>query len=66
MQLPTLVTNCLINLIDVTLAFEESYSILVEIVAIDAEKRVDNNLVQIWKLEINFCSYLEPKVWSRF
>ena len=42
---------CLVNLIDVTLAFEDANSILVEVVTVDAEKRVDNSLVQIWKMK---------------
>ena len=46
-----LTDSCLVNLIDVTLAFEDANSILVEVVTVDAEKRVDNSLVQIWKLK---------------
>ena len=41
------------NLIDVTLACEDANSKLVEAVTVadgDAEKRVDDSLVQIWKL----------------
>ena len=34
-----------------TLACEDAYSILVEAVTIDAEKRVDYSLVLIWKLK---------------
>ena len=49
-------THCrLVNLIDVTLACEDGNSKLVEVVTVvevDDEKRVDNSLVQIWK--INF------------
>ena len=47
--------SCLVNLIDVTLACEDGNSKLVEVVTVvevDDEKRVDNSLVQIWK--INF------------
>ena len=51
----TLVTNslthsCLVNLIDVTLACEDASSKLVEVVIVadvDAEKGVDDSLVQI-------------------
>ena len=46
----------LVDLIDVTLACDDANSKLVEVVAVaddDAEKRVDNSLVQIWKLK--FC-----------
>ena len=36
-----------------TLPCEDANSILVEVVTVDAEKPVDNSLVQIWKLK--FC-----------
>ena len=45
--------SCLVNLIDVTLACEDAYSKLVEVVTVarvDNEKRVDNSLVQTWKV----------------
>ena len=42
---------CLLYLIDMTLACEVANSILVEVVTVDAEKRVDNSLVQILKLK---------------
>ena len=45
----------LVNLIDVTQACEDGNSKLVEVVTVvevDDEKRVDNSLVQIWK--VNF------------
>ena len=51
---------CLVDLIDVTLACKDAnsiqYSVLVDVVTIadvDAEKRVDNSFVQIWKLKFN-------------
>ena len=43
----------LLNLIDVTLACEDAYSKLVEVVAVadvDDKDRVGNSLLQIWKL----------------
>ena len=46
----------LVNLIDVTLACEYDNSKLVEVVTVanvDDEKRVDNSLVQNWK--VKFC-----------
>ena len=47
-------TNCLlVNLIDVTLACEDAYSKLVEVVTVadvSDENRVGNSLLQIWKL----------------
>ena len=52
----------LVNLIDVTLACEDANSKLVDVVTVADEDHVDNNLLQIMKL--NFCS--EHKVWSRF
>ena len=51
----SLTHSCLVNLIDVTLACEDGNSKLVEVVTVvevDNEKRVDNSLVQIWK--VNF------------
>ena len=44
---------CLVNLIDVTLACEDAYSKLVEVVSVadvSDENRVGNSLLQIWKL----------------
>ena len=49
----SLTNSCLVNLIDVTLACQDANSKLVEVVTVvdvDAEKRVDDSLVQIWKL----------------
>ena len=46
----SLTHSCLVDLIDVTLACEDANSKLAEVVAVanvDAEKRVDNSLVQI-------------------
>ena len=43
----------LVNLIDVTLACEDAYSKLVEVVTVadvSDEDRVGNSLLQIWKL----------------
>ena len=51
----SLTDSCLENLVDVTLACEDAYSKLVQVVTVvevDDEKRVDNSLVQIWK--VNF------------
>ena len=45
--------SCLVNLIDVTLAFEDAYSKLVEAVTVmrmSDEDRVSNSLLQIGKL----------------
>ena len=60
-------------MIDVTLACEDAYSKLVEIVTVANvidEDRVGNSLLLIWKLrfgqKLNFCSDSEHKVWSRF
>ena len=74
----TLVSNSptnsfLVDLIDVTLACEDAYSKLVEVVTVadvSDEDCVGNSLLQIWKLglvkKLNFCSDFEHKVWSRF
>ena len=45
-----LVTNCLVNLIDVTLACEDTYSKLVADVS--DEDHVGNSLLQSWKLSL--------------
>ena len=50
----SLTHSCLVELIDVTLACQDSNPKLVEVVTVadvDAEKRVDDILVQIWKLK---------------
>ena len=50
----SLTDSCLVNLIDVTLACEDGNSKLVEVVTVahvDDEKRVDNSLVQIWRVK---------------
>ena len=49
----SLTNSRLVNLIDVTLACEDSYSKLVEVVTVadvSDEDRVSNSLLQIWKL----------------
>ena len=49
----SLTHSCLVNLIDVTLAFEDAYSKLVEVVTvadISDEDHVGNSLLQIWEL----------------
>ena len=51
---PQLTDSRLVNLIDVTLTCEDANSKLVEVVTVgnvDAEKRVDDSLMQIWKLK---------------
>ena len=55
-----------------TLARKDAISKLVEVVTVadvDAEKRVDDSLVQIWRLRFGhkvFSSEIEHEVWSRF
>ena len=49
----SLTNSCLVNLIDVTLACEDTNSKLVDIVTVanvDDEDCVGNSLLQIWKL----------------
>ena len=78
----TLVTNsltdslthsCLVNLIDVTLACEDANSKLVDVVSVTVadEDCVGNNFfvdfeAEVWSKKLNFRSYFEHKVWSRF
>ena len=50
---PSLTHSCLVNLIDMTLACEDAYSKLVDVVTVadvSDEDRVGNSLLQIWKL----------------
>ena len=50
----SLTDSCLVNLIDVTLACEDANSKLIEVVTVvdvDDEKRINNSLVQIWKVK---------------
>ena len=67
----SLTPSCLVNLIDVTLACEDVNSMLVEVFKVadvDAKKRVDDSLVQTWKMKFShkiFCPDFEHKVWSR-
>ena len=58
-------------MIDVTLAFEDANSKLVDVATVADEDLVGSNLLQISKLrfgkkKLNFCLYFEHKVWSRF
>ena len=49
----SLTDSRLVNLIDVTLAFEDANSKLVDVVTVadvDDEDRIGNSLLQIWKL----------------
>ena len=58
----SLTNCCLVSLIDVTLACEDAYSKLVEVVTaadVNYEDRVDNRFG-------SFCSDFKHKVWSRF
>ena len=65
-------TDCrLLDLVDVTLACEDANSILVEVVTVDAETRVDNSLVQIWYFFVQTLSKMfgqdfEDEVSARF
>ena len=52
----SLTNSCLVNLIDVTLACEDAYSKLVEVVTVadvSDEDRVGNSLLQILKLRFS-------------
>ena len=71
--LSTLVTHwlthsCLVDLIDVTMVCEDSNPKLVEVVTvadIDAEKHIDDNLVQIWKLKFGHKVKVLFKLWTQ-
>ena len=50
----SLTNCCLVNLIDVALASEDANLKLVEVVTdadVEAEKRVDDSLLQVWKVK---------------
>ena len=58
---------CLVNLIDVTLACEDATSKLVEVVTVadvDAYKRVDDSLVQIWRLKFGDKIKFLSRLWA--
>ena len=66
----SLTPSCLVNLwwLHVTLACEDANSQLVEVVTVaDAGKRVDDSLVQIWKLKFvqTLSKRFEVEFWSR-
>ena len=51
----SLTDSCLVNLIDVTLACEDAYSKLVEVVTVadvSDEDRVGNSLMHTWELKL--------------
>ena len=69
----SLTHSCLVNLIDVTLACEDTNSKLVEVLTVahvDAEDHVGNSLLQILKVrfghEVKFCSEFEHRVGQDF
>ena len=63
-SLPNSLTDCcLVNLIDVTLACEDSNSELLDIVNIADDDRVGNSLLQIWYFEEEFDQDLCLNLW---
>ena len=63
-----LVSDSLVNLIDVTLACDDANSKLVEVVTVadvDSEDYVGNSLLQIWELTFGPSDF-EHEGWSRF
>ena len=68
----SLTHSCLVNLIDVTLTFEDANTKLVEVVTvadIDSEDHVGNSFLQIWELTFGPKTKLfqtSSKGWSRF
>ena len=63
----SLTNCCLLDLIDVPLACEDTNSKfkvkVVTVADVDAEKSVDDSLVQIWKLK--FGQYFAAYIWLR-
>ena len=60
--------TCLVDLIDLTVAFENANSKFVEVVTVadvDSEDHVGNSLLQIWELTFGPSDF-EHKGWSRF
>ena len=60
--------SCLVNLIDVTLAFEDANSKLVEVFIVadvDDEDRVGNSLLQIWKRRFGHKIKLLFRLWAQ-
>ena len=67
----SLTDSYLVNLIDVTLACEDANSKLVDVATVADEDCVGNNFfvdfeAEVWSKKLNFRSYFEHKVWSRF
>ena len=65
----SLTNSCLVNLIDVTLACEDTNSKLVDIVTVanvDDEDCIGNSLLQIWELRIVHKAKLLFRLWSNF
>ena len=59
---------CLVNLIDVTLAFEDANSKLVEVdtvACVNAEDHVGNSLLQIWELTFGPKAKLLFRLWAQ-
>ena len=54
----SLTHSCLVNLIDVALAYEDANSKLVDVVTVSDEDRVSNNLLQIWMLRFGQKAHL--------
>ena len=64
----SLTDSCLVNLIDVTLAFEDANSKLVEVFIVadvDDEDRVGNSLLQIWKRRFGHKIKLSFRLWPQ-
>ena len=55
----SLTESCLVNLIDVTLAYEDAYSKLEVVTVAGDEDCVGNSLLQIWKLRFGHKSFVQ-------
>ena len=60
-----LTNSCLANLIDVTLAYEDTNTKLVDVVTVTDEDPVDNNLLHISKLRLGKKAKLLFKFWAQ-
>ena len=62
-MIDSLTDPCLVDLTDVTLAYEDANSKLVDIITVFDEDRVSNSLLQIWEMRFGhkaeFCSDFE-------
>ena len=61
----SLTNCCLVNLIDATLACEDTNSKLVDVVTVADDDCVGNNLLQIWKLRFGQKAKILFRLWAQ-